>query len=761
MGVRPALRNWPLVAAVVAAAACALLYVGHPGTVELPGLDALEQRSLDLRFRARGPRPVRDDRIVIVGLDDLTRREAPEVFQTRRGWARLIAALGRHRPLAIGLDLFYSSPEIILPRDLADEVRAAAAAARDAIAPPAPDTPPPAGAPPPEPPPALGQASQVLDRIVEELRGDEVLAAAVAEAKVVYLGAMFHLVERAADVPRSPPALPPGLEKGEVGEAVGGAPTAPAAFAVSSTMASIARGAAGAGAVNHYRDPDGGARRVPLVIELGGRYVTALGLSLAAAATGEPTRFLAATGAVSLGSRTIPSTRATVRLDYLGRPFPRVSAADVLAGRIPDGQLAGKLLLVGFTHAAYDKVPTPFDPLADGVEVHATLVHNLLHDGVLRDSGRGLDLGALALLAVGAVLLQLRAVRRRPWLPIVAAAALMVAWAAAVQLLFERGLVVELLPPLFTIAAVTAVGAAVAAATEGREKARLRHAFARYVSRTIVERIVANPEAARLGGVRRELTVLFSDIRGFSRISESLPPERLAEFLNAYLTPMSELVLARDGTLDKYIGDAVMALWNAPVDVPDHAARACATALDMLDALRPLNERWRAEGLPAVQIGVGINTGPMSVGNMGSELRFDYTVLGDAVNLGARLEALTKEYGVDVLVGEETRAAAGAAFVFRELDRVRVVGKDRAVRIFQLVGRPSQVTLTPDDLATWDRMLAAYRGRDLDAAQAELRTLAGRHPTDGPTRVFLARLQDLAAHPPGDAWDGVYEQRAK
>ena len=255
--------------------------------------------------------------------------------------------------------------------------------------------------------------------------------------------------------------------------------------------------------------------------------------------------------------------------------------------------------------------------------------------------------------------------------------------------------------------------------------------------------------------------MLFSDIRGFSRLAEGLAPEQLASFLNRYLTPMTDIVLDRDGTLDKYIGDAVMAVWNAPVDVPAHAARACDAALAMQRELGPLNQRWRGQGLPEIEIGIGINTGPMSVGNMGSEARFDYTVLGDAVNLAARLEGLTKEYGVDILCGEATRASAGAGFVFRELDWVRIKGKDRVARIFELCGRAGDAPWDAADLATWDRMLAAYRGRDLAGAGALLADLAGRHGDDGAVGVFAARVRELAALPPDDAWDGVYAQRSK
>lgn len=741
----PATRNWPLLAALVTAITLGAAFAVHGHGCDVPGLSGLsglETRTIDWRFRARGPRPITDDRIVVVGLDDETRRAAPDVFQTRRGWGRLLDALGATEPKAIALDLFFASREVLLPEPLAAQV----VAAYDAVA------------ADPAPTPTVVVARDALAQVVEMLRGDEVLAAAVARAKVVVLGAMFRLIEREADRPTEPPRGRPGLEKAEVGESVGGAPTAPSAFAAVSSQPAIAAGALAAGAVNHYRDPDGVARRMPLVIELGGRHYTALALTLAGLVEAAPTRFYAARREVRLGARALP---VTAHLNYFGKPFPRISAAAVLDGRAGKAELGGKVVIVGLTHAAYDKVPTPYDPLADGVELHATLLHNLLHDELLTDGGPALRLGALVCFAALAVVLQLRRVRRRMSLPLVIAVVALALWYALAQLLFARGIVVELVAPALMFAAAMLAATIATLSTEGREKAALRGAFAQYVSKSLVERILADPKAARLGGERRELTVLFSDIRGFSRIAESLPPERLADFLNEYLTPMTEIVLERDGTLDKYIGDAVMAIWNAPVEIPDHPTRACAAALAMQDALGPLNARWRARGLPAVQIGIGLNSGPMSVGNMGSESRFDYTVLGDAVNLAARLEALTKEYGVDILVGEDT-AAGAKGFVFREMDHVRLKGKDRPARIFELCGRPGGAGVpTPDDLATWDRALAAYRRRAFADAGVQFLAIAAADPDDGAARVFAARARDLAEAPPGDDWDGVYEQRSK
>nr|MBA3457058.1 adenylate/guanylate cyclase domain-containing protein [Deltaproteobacteria bacterium] len=241
-------------------------------------------------------------------------------------------------------------------------------------------------------------------------------------------------------------------------------------------------------------------------------------------------------------------------------------------------------------------------------------------------------------------------------------------------------------------------------------------------------------------------------IRGFSNFSEGMPPEELAGFLSEYLTPMTDLVLASGGTLDKYIGDAVMAIWGAPVDMTDHATRACEVALEMQETLIALNKVWAKAGKPAVAIGIGINTGAMAVGNMGSAARFDYTVLGDQVNLGARLEALTKEYGISILVGESTAQAAGDRFVFREIDLVRVKGRAGAVPVFELVGRTGTVVD-----ATFTGALASYRRREFRPAQEAFASLHG----DPVAVILAARCAELAAAPPADDWDGVYEQRSK
>jgi len=735
--VRDRSRNVPLLTAIVATVVACVLALVHTKVGALPGLAAIEGLSIDARFRLRGPRAPATDRIVIVGLDDKLRDEAPEVLQTRRGYARLIDKLTAYEPKLIALDLFFASREVVLESALAERVRVLD------------------GALAADPDPKLAETRAVVHAVVEELRGDEVLAAAIARSKRIYLGAMFFLGDKVANV-----AERPGLafaRHGEVADAGGGGALRPTnARGVTTTLAEIGAGAVGAGAINKYIDEDGVTRRLPLAIEHAGRHYLPLGLAVALAELGTPgdTRYLVGARTMTAGGRELPVSRAaTLVLDVLGKhQLPRVSAADVLSGKAPREALAGKLVFVGQTFLAADKVATPLDRVADGVELHATLTENILGGRLLRGTGDVATILATLLLCGIVCAAQVRRVRRRPWVPPLIALAAIGLYVAFALVMFSNGTIIAIAVPCALASAVLIAATIGGLATEGREKAKLRAVFSQYVAGPVVDRILADPARAKLGGERKELTVLFSDIRGFSLFSEGMAPEKLAAFLGEYLTPMTELVLASGGTLDKYIGDAIMAIWGAPIDVPDHAARACEVALEMQEKLLSLNTTWAKAGKPAVAIGIGINTGAMAVGNMGSAARFDYTVLGDQVNLGSRLEALTKEYGISILVGESTAQAAGDGYVFREIDLVRVKGRAGAVPVFELVGRKG-ATVDP----AFARALADYRRGEFAAAQQAFAAMTG----DSVAEVLAARCAELAAAPPPAEWDGVYEQRSK
>jgi adenylate cyclase len=291
---------------------------------------------------------------------------------------------------------------------------------------------------------------------------------------------------------------------------------------------------------------------------------------------------------------------------------------------------------------------------------------------------------------------------------------------------------------------------------EFRKGRALVSRFGEYVAPELVARMAEDPQAYDMEGESRALSVMFVDVRGFTTISESLDPKALREYINLYLTAMSEDIRSsHQGTLDKYIGDAVMAFWGAPVAFPDHAARAVATALLMQASAARLDAQFRARGWPALAIGIGVNSGLMHVGDMGSAIRRAYTVMGDAVNLGARLEGITKVYGVGIVVGAATRAQA-PAFAYRELDRVRVKGKNEPVAIHEPLGLASELApAVLDELRDWDAALALVRARDWDAAAPRIARLAAARPQVALYPLYLERIARWRAAPPGPDWDGV------
>jgi adenylate cyclase len=267
--------------------------------------------------------------------------------------------------------------------------------------------------------------------------------------------------------------------------------------------------------------------------------------------------------------------------------------------------------------------------------------------------------------------------------------------------------------------------------------------------------VAEQPERLALGGEKREMTVFFSDIRGFTTISEGLAPEALVELLNVYLGEMTEIIFGHDGMLDKYIGDAVMAVWGAPLPQPDHAVRACQATLDMTRKLRELNEQWVPRGWPRLAIGAGLNTGPMVFGNLGSAQHLSLTVMGDNVNLGSRLEGLNKLYGTSIIASEATVREAGSGFVTREVDLVRVKGKLLPVRIFEILGGDDERNQLAPIVERFNAGLEAFRDRRWEEARNAFGSILAERPTDGPSRLYIARCDAMIQTPPGEEWDGV------
>ncbi len=731
---RRILRSPALVGALLACA-CAAVCLLHRAGDEIRFLERLERATVDLRFHSRGPLPT-GDAVVIVALDDATLVEMPALMERREGTARLVRALSGYGAVAIGIDGFYTSPEQLLSEGLVTDVANYLS----------------------ETPGSQDQASTLLRRVHAETSGDAALVAAIAEAGNVVLA--MHLADDREPLPDDP-----GLARGRYGQEMLGRHQPSRTDRGALSLPQFNAVARALGVTTIYEDDDHTVREMLFARRAGDAVYGPLVVPLLALQQGvgqAETAYLPDARRVQIGSLRVPLTRWDgLLLNFRGPAgsFPQVSAADVVAGRIDPEQLRGKIALIGVTYFGHDTVRTPFGGDVPGVELHATAIDTILAGDALVRSSAWVD--ALACLLSGLLVALLFASSRLgPALRIsgvllVAAVDIGLAWGLFLGFQRWHGVVW----PLISVGLVGGVLLGLAYVGEAVQRIRLRRTFAHYLGADVLAELLADPRLLDLGGARRELTVLFSDIRDFTSLSERLTPEELVALLNVYLTPMTEEVLVRGGYLDKYIGDAVMAVYGAPVPKPDHAARALATAAAMRGALTRLEPSLHARGIE-LKIGVGVNTGEMVVGNMGSRERFDYTVVGDAVNLASRLEGLTKVYGVFCVVGPQTRAAAPEGYEFRELDLVRVKGKHHPVAIHELLAGPGAGVAEYRSLALWWPALTAYRSGDLATARAGFMAFAAANPEDLVVRIYLDRLGDLGdVAPPG--WDGVitYQQK--
>jgi adenylate cyclase len=579
--------------------------------------------------------------------------------------------------------------------------------------------------------------------------GDDELAAAIAEVSATEGGTRVVLA-MSGNPPEVGPEPAPGPYR--------------FADAVVPLPALTAAGAS-TGHVQVAPDADGSVRRLPLVVAVRGAPVPALSLQGAAAYLRRQRAVDALEPrAVLFAGRRIPTDdHVQTRVNYAGPPshrpallgpptVPGVSYLDVLNGGFDQGAVAGKAVFVGVTALGYADdfwVPTSRAGVKmAGAEIHAQAAEMLLQGSFLTDQGplsTVLTVLALSLLT-GAVLAR--------WQPVLAGLtalacfflwvllAIFYGWSSEQQV--QQSTTFTILNDAYAGAAMLGTMLAVLLyriVFEQAEQRATRGAMGKYLSPPVLEEVMKDPAGLHLGGQRREMTVLFSDIRGFTTLAEQIDPERLVLFLNGYLTAMTDIVFAQAGVLDKYRGDGIMAFWGAPYDQPDHALRACRAAHAMVRRLRGLQADWSAQGLPRLSIGIGINSGVMIVGNVGSQQRFDYTAVGDAVNLAARLEEANKEYRVPIIVGEQTRRLVAGAFATRSLDLIALRGREAPTAIHELLGPPGEVSglLPAGYLAEWEEAIAAYRAGRFGAARDGFARCQEARPDDVPAQLYLRR----------------------
>lgn len=691
------------------------------------------------------PRHEPTGRVTVVDVDEKSLAEIGQFPWPRYRAALLLSMLKQYGALAVGMDVVFSEPDRTSPerirRDLA----------------------------------SLGLDVDFTG-LPEGLRdNDELLARNLAQGPYV-LGYFFTF--KAADGAAGQEActLPPSRVAVRRAPGTGPWPVrVAAATSVVCPLPSLSKSGGWAGFFNSFPDLDNIVRRVPLAIAWKGNIYPSLAVAAIMRAFGDKSAVLAVADNPyggqdlsysldlgELGIRTVPLDEGgRLLLDFRGpaRTFDYVSASDVMAGRAPRDKLEGRIVFIGTSARGLEDVrATPAGQEYPGVEAHATLADMILADTFIRRPPEAwyIEQVLLAAFGLGVTFTLVRA--RSLWVGAASLAAGTGMWLAAQASMNRLDMYISPLTPLMALAASFTLLTFLKFLREERRRRFVQSAFSHYVSPQVVDQLVAEPEKLNLSGEEKDVTVLFSDVRGFTTMSEKLTPTQVVDLLHEYLTPMTRLIRENSGTMDKFIGDAIMAFWNAPADVPDHPRLAVETSLAMLRELDRLNAGFRDRYGFGIEIGIGLNRGMARVGNFGSEDLFDYTLIGDNVNLCSRLEGLTKYYHQRILASQAVRDGAGEGFAWREVDRVRVKGKHEPVTIHSIMERDGPEAR--DELARWEEGLALYRDarfkEALDAFEA-LESFTG----DKLYGLYAQRCRDMIQTPPLPGWDGVFEHTSK
>jgi adenylate cyclase len=718
------------------------------GRFGLGFVSVMENKLLDYRFLLRG-KTLPGEEVVIIAIDEKTLDELGRWPFPRSYFVDVVENLNKMGVRALGFDMVFSEPDIYSGVSAVDYIK------------------------------QQGQAEGFSDpRLLEfydetrnRMDNDSRLADALSRSPGVVLGYFFHV--RQKDIQHMSEAdIEKNLE--EIGasryrlisydseeakrvslfEMIAPEPNIPV----------ISRAAGGFGYFNVFPDSDGTIRWSPLAVSCRGILYPSLALELARVYLQAPAPdiYISEDGVykVVLGDIEIPTNaKGELLINYRGpvRTFPYFSFVDILKGRVDKKEINGRIAVIGTSAVGtYDLRVTPVGSDFPGTEVNATIIDNILHRRFISMPAWAQYLDFLVVLLFG-VLLGLVIPRVSAWFGALIGIALTAGWIGFTQYMFAgKNVWIAVLPPLLTIAVGYTVLNLIRYITVERTGKQIKEAFKYYVPELVVDEIIKNPSMLTLGGDRKEITVLFSDIKGFTSLSEELSPEDLVNILNEYLSAMTDVVFSHRGLLDKYIGDAIMAVYGAPLPQPDHPLQACMTAIDMMAELERLMARWKTMGRPFFSIRIGINTGYAAVGNMGSKKRFDYTVMGDTVNLASRLENLNKRYETTCLVTEYTYRRVKEEIAFRELDLVRVRGKNIPEKIYEMIGKKGQFPEREAVAARFEAAFALVRSQRWEEALKTFEAIHAEVPGDVPTQIYLARVRQAIADPPPEDWDGVF-----
>ena len=697
-------------------------------------------------YQQISPRADSKQPVVIIDLDDESLAEYGQWPWPRTLLAKLVLKLKKAGVVSVALDIVFSEPDRTSPSLLADSVR--------------------------------GLDKKTKEKLRKMPSNDSTFARIIKGYKVVLGQSTQQRVLSEEAQRKSLKTTWANLNKSQTVKGLKPNNFLYAFPSIVRNIETLENAAKGIGVFTFRPSVDGIVRQVPLIVRVGDNLYPTLALELFRVTTEQTTMALeydtAGMRGVKLKGLNIPTDRSGQIWMKFGKHDRSlyVSAMDVLNGTADPERLAGKLAFLGTSAIGLlDIKATPLDAAIPGVEVHAQLLQNILDKNYLARPNWAIGAEIVAMVLVGLLMVLLIPFLGALWTLVAAIVTIGVLIGFSWWVYSAYGLLLDMVFPAVAIFIITVMLTYLNYVREERERRQVRGAFSRYMSPALVAQLAEDPSRLKLGGEMREMTILFADIRGFTTISEQFDAEGLTKFINRYLTPMTNVILERKGTIDKYMGDCIMAFWNAPLDDPEHAANGVRSALAMFIESDKMNVELKREAeekdrpyIP-LRIGSGLNTGVICVGNMGSDMRFDYSVLGDDVNLGARLEGQSKTYGVDIVIGENTHVYV-ENFAVIQLDRIQVKGKTVPVDIYCVLGDET-VNKTQEFQALRKRhgeMLNAYKAQDW-AAQTrilnECREMGKEHNLNILYDLYEGRRDDYIANPPGDNWDGVFVATSK
>ena len=716
-----------------------LLHVG--GVIHIPILTSLENQAYDSRLKITLPEQV-DRQVVIIDIDEKSIDEIGQWPWNRNVLAKINDALFDYYQIkVIGYDIVFAEEDIDEGAKLLDKMAKGSLRDNDAF---------------------IGE----YRRVMSSLQHDQRFAESLKNRNTV-MGFVMDTDSTKGRLPEPITKLDENtLDKLAINKTVG----------YTANLSVLQNSAFSGGFFNNpLLDDDGVFRRVPLLQTYKDELHESLALALTRVATSSPDIEMVVSPNsdgqdlflewVRIGELAIPvDHQSGVLVPYIGeqRSFEYIPATDVLNKTVSKEKLAGKIALFGTSAPGLLDLRTiPLEPAYPGVEVHANIIQGILDGRILHQPGYTQGFEFVLIFALGLILTFTLPKLSALFSTLIIVFSLTLLIASNFYAWTTAQLVLPIAAPVLLVVLLFALQMTYGFFVESRGKRQLAHLFGQYVPPELVEEMSKKMDEINLDGEMREMSVLFSDVRGFTTISESLEPKELTDYINAFLTPITKVIHDNRGTIDKYMGDAVMAFWGAPLEDKQHALHALNAAINIVERMHLLREEFAEKQWPEIHVGIGVNTGIMNVGNKGSEFRVDYTILGDAVNLGSRLEGLTKLYGVDIITSESTRHEV-PEFEYRELDRVRVKGKDKPVTIYEPLGLLENVDNAERKLLRQFHIgIKQYRAQNWDAAEREIFSLSQLDPDRKIYKIYLDRIMHFRQEPPGENWDGCFTHTSK